>query len=62
MGKKDKAKKKEKEEKKLLKKDKSTKKDLKSKCCDSYKKGEDERCKRCPKFDLPIEQRPFISN
>jgi hypothetical protein len=55
LGKKDKKKKKSKEEKELLKKDKIAKKGLKSKCCESYKKGEDKRCKRCPRFDLPKE-------
>jgi len=24
----------------------------KSKCCEKYKKGEEYRCKRCPRFDL----------
>ncbi|WP_175513923.1 hypothetical protein [Flavobacterium degerlachei] len=46
MGKKDKNKKKNKE-----KKDADPGK-LKSKCCEKYKKGEDKRCKKCPRFDL----------
>lgn len=49
--KKDKKDPKKKEQKKLLKSLKIAKK-TKSKCCESYKKGEDKRCSRCPKFDL----------
>jgi hypothetical protein len=30
----------------------SDKESLKSKCCEKYKKGENKRCKNCPKFDL----------
>jgi hypothetical protein len=52
LGKKDKKKEKKKEEKKLLKIGKADK-GLKSSCCEKYKKGEDKRCKRCPRFDLP---------
>lgn len=26
--------------------------DLKSTCCEKYKKSENKRCKRCPMFDL----------
>jgi hypothetical protein len=49
---KNKEKKKEKKDKKrLLKKDTVAGK-LKSKCCEKYKKGEDKRCKKCPRFDL----------
>ncbi len=49
--KKNKEKKKEKEKKESHKKD-VPKDKLKSKCCENYKKGEDKRCKRCPRFDL----------
>jgi hypothetical protein len=49
---KNKEKKKEKKDKKrLLKKDTVAGK-LKSKCCEKYKKGEEKRCKNCPRFDL----------
>jgi hypothetical protein len=51
LGKKDKNKGKKKDKKELLKKDTVAGK-LKSKCCEKYKKGEDKRCKNCPKFDL----------
>jgi hypothetical protein len=51
LGKKDKNKDKDKDKKKVLKKDKPQK-DLKTRCCEKYKKGEDKRCKRCPRFDL----------
>ena len=51
MSKKEKNKEKKKDKKGLHKKD-VTKDKLKSKCCEKYKKGEDERCKRCPRFDL----------
>jgi hypothetical protein len=51
LGKKDKNKDKNKDKEKLLKKDTATGK-LKTKCCEKYKKGEDKRCKRCPRFDL----------
>jgi hypothetical protein len=51
LSKKDKNKKKKKDKKELLKKDTVAGK-LKSKCCEKYKKGEDKRCKNCPKFDL----------
>jgi hypothetical protein len=49
--------KKDKDKSKKKDKDKSKKKDagngkLKSKCCEKYKKGEDKRCKKCPRFDL----------
>lgn len=51
LSKKKKNKEKKTDKKGLHKKD-LTKGKLKSKCCESYKKGEDERCKRCPRFDL----------
>jgi hypothetical protein len=51
LSKKKKNKEKKKDKKGLHKKD-VTKDKLKSKCCEKYKKGEDERCKRCPRFDL----------
>ncbi len=51
MGKKDKNKGKNKDKKKFLKNGTATE-NLKSKCCEKYKKGEDKRCKRCPRFDL----------
>jgi len=51
LSKKKKNKDKKKDKKGLHKKD-VTKGKLKSKCCESYKKGEDKRCKRCPRFDL----------
>jgi hypothetical protein len=51
LSKKDKKKEKKKDKKKLLKNG-SAKENLKSKCCEKYKKGEDKRCKNCPKFDL----------
>jgi hypothetical protein len=39
-------------------KKKEKKKGLKKKCCEKYlKKGEHKRCKRCPCFDLPEEER-----
>lgn len=50
MSKKDKKKANKKDKKKLLKKDKLDK-GLKKNCCEKYKKGEDKRCKRCPRFD-----------
>jgi hypothetical protein len=51
LSKKDKKKEKKKEKKKLLKKG-SAKDNLKSECCEKYKKGEKKRCKNCPRFDL----------
>ncbi|MEM0517602.1 MULTISPECIES: hypothetical protein [Aequorivita] len=34
------------------------KKGFKTECCEKYlKKGEHKRCKRCPCFDLTVEQR-----
>jgi hypothetical protein len=51
VGKKDKSKAGKKDQEKLPEKDATTGK-LKTKCCEKYKKGEDKRCKRCPKFDL----------
>jgi len=51
LSKKKKNKEKKKDKKGHPKKD-SAKGKFKSKCCGSYKKGEDERCKRCPRFDL----------
>tara|TARA_R110001583_G_scaffold15295_1_gene63067 strand:- start:105 stop:287 length:183 start_codon:yes stop_codon:yes gene_type:complete len=55
MGKKKKAKKKE--LKKLKKKQKlsafvNSPVELKTKCCDKYKKKASKRCKKCPCFDL----------
>lgn len=59
LGKKKKAAKKarEKENKRLKKERKALLKELvpngcKSKCCEKYTKGEAQRCKRCPCFDL----------
>jgi hypothetical protein len=51
LSKKDKKKEKKREKKKLLKKG-SDKENLKTVCCEKYKKGEKKRCKNCPKFDL----------
>lgn len=51
MSKKKKNKEKKKDKKESHKKD-VPKGKLKSKCCENYKKGEDKRCKRCPRFDL----------
>ena len=51
MSKKKKNKDKNKDKKKFLKNG-SDKENLKSKCCEKYKKGEHNRCKNCPKFDL----------
>jgi len=58
LSKKDKNKDKKKDKEKNKSDKKGTKKKLKKKCCENYKKGEKERCKRCPKFDLPEDQRP----
>jgi hypothetical protein len=51
LSKKDKKKEKKKEKKKLLKEG-SDKENLKTECCEKYKKGEKKRCKNCPRFDL----------
>ena len=51
LSKKKKNKEKKKDKKESHKKD-VPKGKLKSKCCENYKKGEDKRCKRCPRFDL----------
>jgi hypothetical protein len=51
LGKKKKNKDKKKDKKKFLKNG-SDKENLKSECCEKYKKGEHKRCKNCPKFDL----------
>jgi hypothetical protein len=52
LSKKKKNKEPKKDKKKLLENGK-LEKGLKSECCEKYKKGEDKRCKRCPRFDLP---------
>jgi hypothetical protein len=40
------------------KKKKEKKRTLKEDCCEKYlKKGEHKRCRRCPCFDFPEEQR-----
>ncbi|MDI5889082.1 MULTISPECIES: hypothetical protein [Flavobacterium] len=51
MSKKKKNKDTKKDKKKFLKNG-SAKENLKSECCEKYKKAEHKRCKNCPKFDL----------